>query len=72
MALGPEYMQVERPLIEQLKGMGWRHLEGAPPGRSGRPILPPLAGNRSPRYSSPGSSGTPSTGSTAIPQVTPG
>jgi type I restriction enzyme R subunit len=32
MALGPEYEQVERPLIEQLKGMGWTHLEGAPPG----------------------------------------
>ena len=31
MALGPEYTQVERPLIEQLKGMGWLHLEGAPP-----------------------------------------
>ncbi len=32
MALGPEYMQVEKPLIDQLKGMGWTHLEGAPPG----------------------------------------
>ncbi|MBX6382498.1 MAG: type I restriction endonuclease subunit R [Microbispora sp.] len=27
-----EYALVERPLIEQLKGMGWRHLEGASPG----------------------------------------
>jgi predicted metal-dependent hydrolase len=32
MALGPEYTQVERPLIEQLKGLGWTHLEGASPG----------------------------------------
>lgn len=26
-----EYTLVERPLIEQLKGMGWEHLQGAPP-----------------------------------------
>ena len=32
MALGPEYTQVERPLIEQLKGLGWTHLEGASSG----------------------------------------
>jgi type I restriction enzyme R subunit len=32
MALGPEYGQVEKPLIEQLTGMGWLHLEGAAPG----------------------------------------
>lgn len=39
-----EYTLVERPLIEQLKAMGWAHLEGAPvdavlpmqPSRSGR------------------------------------
>ena len=31
MTLGPEYTQVERPLIDQLKGMGWLHREGAPP-----------------------------------------
>ncbi|WP_436944035.1 type I restriction endonuclease subunit R [Streptomyces sp. SudanB25_2051] len=39
-----EYTLVERPLVEQLKGMGWDHLEGAPveavlprhPARSGR------------------------------------
>jgi type I restriction enzyme R subunit len=29
---GPEYAQVEEPLIRQLEGMGWLHLEGAPPG----------------------------------------
>jgi type I restriction enzyme, R subunit len=28
---GPEYVQVEKPLIDQLKGMGWTLLEGAPP-----------------------------------------
>ncbi|MGY1456092.1 type I restriction endonuclease subunit R [Streptomyces sp. SS8] len=34
----PEYEYVERPLIEQLKAMGWQHLRGAPPGspESGR------------------------------------
>ena len=32
MALGPEYEHVEKPLIAQLAGMGWAHLEGAPPG----------------------------------------
>lgn len=32
MALGPEYTQVEKPLIDQLTGMGWLHREGAPPG----------------------------------------
>jgi type I restriction enzyme R subunit len=39
-----EYRLVERPMVEQLKGMDWRHLEGAPfdaviptdPSRSGR------------------------------------
>lgn len=30
MASELEYTLVERPLIEQLKGMGWTHLEGAP------------------------------------------
>jgi type I restriction enzyme, R subunit len=32
MALGPEYTRVERPLLDQLTGMGWLHIEGAPPG----------------------------------------
>ncbi len=32
MASGPEYVQVEEPLIRQLAGMGWRHLAGASPG----------------------------------------
>jgi type I restriction enzyme R subunit len=32
MALGPEYEKVELPLIDQLTGMGWTHLEGAAPG----------------------------------------
>ena len=32
MAVGPEYEHVEKPLITQLAGMGWTHLEGAPPG----------------------------------------
>ena len=31
MALGPEYTRVEQPLIDQLKGMGWLHREGAVP-----------------------------------------
>ena len=31
----PEYQYVERPLIEQLKAMGWEHLRGAPPGSPG-------------------------------------
>ena len=32
MVLGPEYEEVELPLIGQLTGMGWTHLEGASPG----------------------------------------
>jgi type I restriction enzyme R subunit len=32
MAQGPEYTQVEKPLISQLTHMGWTHLEGAAPG----------------------------------------
>ncbi len=32
MAQGPEYTQVEKPLVDQLAHMGWTHLEGAPPG----------------------------------------
>ena len=32
MTLGPEYEEVELPLIDQLKNMGWTHLEGALPG----------------------------------------
>src|SRR5260370_33691372 len=31
MALGPEYTQVERLLIDELTAVGWTHLEGAPP-----------------------------------------
>ena len=31
-AAGPEYEQVERPLLGQLTRLGWAHLEGAPPG----------------------------------------
>lgn len=30
---GPEYGKTEKPLIEQLIGLGWEHLEGAPPGK---------------------------------------
>lgn len=26
---GPEYTQVELPLVEQLKGLGWSHIEGS-------------------------------------------
>ncbi|MFI7875339.1 type I restriction endonuclease subunit R [Streptomyces salinarius] len=33
MAEQPEYVKVERPLIEQLTVMGWEHLCGAPPGQ---------------------------------------
>lgn len=33
MAEQPEYVKVERPLIEQLETMGWDHLRGAPPGQ---------------------------------------
>ncbi|GAA4240742.1 hypothetical protein GCM10022254_66650 [Actinomadura meridiana] len=29
---GPEYVQVEAPLLRQLEGMGWEYLEGAPDG----------------------------------------
>src|SRR5450756_1409892 len=43
MGLGPEYTQVERPLIDQLTGMGWTHLEGAKPG-SVRPTDPAKSG----------------------------
>jgi type I restriction enzyme, R subunit len=32
MTLGPEYEQVERPLLKQLADLGWTHLEGAVPG----------------------------------------
>ena len=30
-AMGPEYQQVERVLVGQLRRLGWAHLEGAPP-----------------------------------------
>ena len=30
--MGPEYQQVERVLVGQLRRLGWAHLEGAPPG----------------------------------------
>ncbi|MBO2447099.1 type I restriction endonuclease subunit R [Actinomadura barringtoniae] len=29
---GPEYVQVEAPLLRQLEGMGWEHLAGEPEG----------------------------------------
>jgi type I restriction enzyme R subunit len=29
----PEYEKTEKPLIQQLVGLGWEHLEGAPPGQ---------------------------------------
>ncbi|WP_327044841.1 type I restriction endonuclease subunit R [Microbispora sp. NBC_01189] len=41
-----EYALVERPLIEQLTGMGWRHLEGAPP-EAVVPTLPYRSGRAS-------------------------
>src|SRR5450756_518690 len=43
MGLGLEYTQVERPLIDQLTGIGWTHLEGAKPG-SVRPTAPAKSG----------------------------
>jgi type I restriction enzyme, R subunit len=46
MGLGPEYMQVEKPLIDQLTGMGWTHLEGAKPG-SVKPTDPAKSGRTS-------------------------
>ncbi|WP_208613488.1 type I restriction endonuclease subunit R [Amycolatopsis tolypomycina] len=30
---GPEYVNTEKPLIEQLIRLGWEHLEGGPPGQ---------------------------------------
>ncbi|WP_449060674.1 type I restriction endonuclease subunit R [Planomonospora algeriensis] len=41
-----EYELVERPLIEQLKGMGWRHLAGAEHGAV-IPMLAKMSGRRS-------------------------
>lgn len=46
MTLGPEYDEVERPLIDQLKDQGWTHLEGAPPGAP-RPTDPGKSGRTS-------------------------
>jgi type I restriction enzyme, R subunit len=46
MTLGPEYEQVERPLIEQLASLGWAHLEGAAPGAP-RPTDPGKSGRTS-------------------------
>lgn len=43
MTPGPEYVQVELPLIRQLEGLGWTHLEGAPPG-SVQPTDPAKSG----------------------------
>ncbi|MGH3504415.1 MAG: type I restriction endonuclease subunit R [Nocardioidaceae bacterium] len=43
---GPEYAQVEEPLIRQLQGMGWTHVEGAPPGALA-PIDPTRSGRES-------------------------
>ncbi|MFD8287173.1 type I restriction endonuclease subunit R [Streptomyces lavendulae] len=39
----PEYDKVERPLIEQLVAMGWKHLLGAPPGK---PVTNPALSGR--------------------------
>ena len=38
MSSGPEYSQVELPLVEQLKWLGWSHVEGSrsDPGMTGR------------------------------------
>lgn len=44
--MGPEYTQVERPLTGQLTGMGWTHLEGAPP-EAFVPTDPALSGRSS-------------------------
>ena len=35
---GQEYSRVELPLVEQLKGLGWAHVEGSKsdPGVTGR------------------------------------
>lgn len=46
MALGPEYLQVEKPLIDQLKGMGWLHRAGAPP-EAFEPTDPAASGRES-------------------------
>ena len=46
MALGPEYTQVEKPLIDQLTGMGWTQLEGAP-SEAFVPTDPALSGRTS-------------------------
>jgi type I restriction enzyme R subunit len=43
MGLGPEHTRVEKPLIDQLTGMGWTHLEGAKPG-SVKPTDPAKSG----------------------------
>ncbi|MFG2783057.1 type I restriction endonuclease subunit R [Streptomyces prunicolor] len=39
----PEYEKTEKPLIAQLVGLGWEHLEGAPPGD---PVNSPRASGR--------------------------
>lgn len=39
----PEYGKVERPLIDQLVAMGWKHLQGAPPGE---PVTEPGPSDR--------------------------
>lgn len=46
MTVGPEYTEVEKPLIDQLTSMGWTHLEGAPPGGV-RPSDPAKSGRTS-------------------------
>lgn len=40
---GPEYARTEKPLIERLIGLGWEHLEGAPPGK---PVSSPAPSQR--------------------------
>src|SRR5712691_4567142 len=46
MTLGPEYEQVERPLIERLTDLGWTHLAGAVPGTP-KPTDPAKSGRTS-------------------------
>ncbi|WP_433015886.1 type I restriction endonuclease subunit R [Kribbella sp. CA-294648] len=43
---GYEYLLVERPLIEQLKGIGWQHLAGADP-EAVIPMFPAMSARRS-------------------------
>jgi hypothetical protein len=74
MTVGPEYTQVEKPLIDQLTKMGWTHLEGAPLGafKPTDPRSPPVlisAGSSSKSGSEPRSSTAAPTGGRARPSV---